>query len=491
MRRALRWLRLFIGLLVLFTGSTQAQITVSYINPPKMLPVETTAVDILAQVQAVKDNLFFLDSHFRAGKVGVQFDAFRIPNGEYARLKSSWTEVLATDGTNLLRAPTEQDHTLIASDQTRIYIFTNESKAKPASARGTVLLQVPYKFAHITFTPADVNSTRTAGSLTATLQRCEGRVAQLFLTGDLDKEKRVIVFRDTAGRQLERERYEGDHNDKGVKYTYTMRGTIAQIEIMMAVEYADITLDVHAVPEPAVVPDQPLPATTRYVAPGIPTEPVAFTRATLLQQCSVTARREDSRAGYDNPQLAVTLPPVANSAYATVDFGKPRLLDAAGNDIEYQLQRYESGGTKFTNAIDFIIQAKKNAMEFTRAVGSVTIHYPVVMKVVTLTPAAPRVDAFTVQFTPPLVKVNGLDHAMLTRNLFSYPELGLVRAFDATGRQLKALAYRGSQSRNNIHWQVYAFWGTPAEIRIYTVTQWLTVELPYDLSLAELLPASK
>ncbi|MDB6026442.1 MAG: hypothetical protein JWM68_2665 [Verrucomicrobiales bacterium] len=90
-----------------------------------------------------------------------------------------------------------------------------------------------------------------------------------------------------------------------------------------------------------------------------------------LQDIKATSGRTYAVAQFNMPAVQVWLPRLTNSAYATEEFSKPRLLDVKGQPVEYELQRGLYDQDKWENEVRF--QPKGEPV---RIIGTVHVRYP-------------------------------------------------------------------------------------------------------------------
>jgi hypothetical protein len=90
-----------------------------------------------------------------------------------------------------------------------------------------------------------------------------------------------------------------------------------------------------------------------------------------LQEIKVTSGRTYAMTQFNMPAVQVWLPRLTNSAYATEEFSKPRLLDAKGQPVEYEFQRGLYDEERWENEVRLQPQG-----EPARMIGTIHVHYP-------------------------------------------------------------------------------------------------------------------
>ncbi len=446
-------------------------------------PAATSAEKISAVLAQVHHSLCFLGRVSASGnsaRVPVETDSFLVPNARYATLHFTWKSLLGADGKNVLRQPTAQEKAMNDEFPQYQQLYLTTAKCTPMSATGAVQLVLPIAFAHVDFAAGAVNTQQSAAPFTATLLRCKNDVATVKVQG-VDPNKVIIVLRDAAGGRL-REAFNtsSQESDFGL-FTYKAIGMIAKVEVFVPTEFARMAQDVLATAEPHTVGGAAITVKSpRYVLPtGDAVADVAMEQETLKAQTALTACRISTEYGLNTPGIAVELPKVVNSAYAKVEFSEPKLTDATGKTVKNVRAYLNLADSRveqyFYNPKEHFV----HPIDFAHAAGTVKIRYPARLAVLTLTPARPGNGAVAAKFHGALVWLSGVDWLQSNTAL---------RAYDATGRQLKPLTHSGCKMVNNVTWQEYAFWGNVTELRVVVGEQWLTLDLPYNLPPAARLP---
>ena len=450
-------------------------------------PVDIDSRILTGDVLGMENSLYFLGPSGKDGKFEVEYDSFVLPNGAYAHPDITWTKLMNTSGANILRAPTAQEK---KNDVTfsQVHIYATDKVSKPDYAEGNVHLLVPCQFAHVTFLASEANHKRSSGPLSVTLATCKNDLIALKIKGVAKSEDAIIVLRDSTGGRLQEAESERDQGSNGTAILKA-QGTIAKVEIFYPTAFADNTFTTLASSEPASFNVDPIVVkSSRYVKSGIPASAAMLDETAIKAQTSILAGRNDALCGFNDPEIMIKLPANLNSAYSEVDFGKPVLHGANGEMVNYTVQNngtYDQDSSS-TN-IEFTASDAKQTLTFAHATGSVHLRYPAQMREVRMTPSSSRSGALLVHFQGAKIVVDDVDSALEDAGTFLPDDLALVRAYDASGRQLKPLNYHSSCVQGGEGSYGYAFWGKPAVVRVYAVDRWITLDLPFDLPPAKLL----
>ncbi|MHB0936192.1 MAG: hypothetical protein ACYC6A_07350 [Armatimonadota bacterium] len=469
MRHHFRALLLLAGLLCTLPAAVFAA---QYDHTP--VPADIDGEKITSALAEMKDGLFFLRNISIGDYVEVEFDAHLVPNGSYARLDCAWEKLITTDGKNIIRPPTRQE---IENNRWRVNprIYITEREAKPAFAQGKVTVRVPCAFARLEFAANEVGVTKEAAPMAVTLKGCSDFTAILQIERTAGEEP-IVILRDVAGQRLKLYSTGKTTIQQKPLLSYGMHGTIAKVEIWYPTQFVSETLDVTATTMPTVMRvEAPVINTPRYAPATALPEGTAIDQATLEAQTSVTVARHTGAMGFNAPVIAVKLPPAANSHFVRVDFSQAKLYAADGAAITGRKAFQEYDAAACTQGMRF-----EGVKDFARAAGSVTIRYPGRLSTVTLTPAQSQAGALTVEFHGAILAFAGLpdvDYPAIAAD-----EFPCILVYDADGRRLKRIPYSGSEVRNTVPWKKFAFWGTPAEVRVVVPDNWLTLTLPFEMA---------
>ena len=197
-----------------------------------------------------------------------------------------------------------------------------------------------------------------------------------------------------------------------------------------------------------------------------------FTPEGLRDAIKVYSRRSFAAWGFNDSAVTVRVPAAPNSIYTQFDFEPPRLTDARGREVPYELER---GIFDFdTNANEIRVQPKsgKSPVEFAHATGKVTVKYPLSIRTATYRKGSSKevtIDGSTVAYTSQIELPKAAP----------FSKLQPLRAYDASGREL------AQKDKSN---DKFEFDGKVAEVRVDRVEKWATVAIDYDLPPVPKLP---
>ncbi len=242
------------------------------------------------------------------------------------------------------------------------------------------------------------------------------------------------------------------------------------------------------VPASAQIPDRKeLTTTPRFVTDAPKPAFKPFTEAQLKAALRVISARSYAMFGYNTPEVRLVLPKVANSSYASVEFGTATLMDAKGREVAFELE--EGGLDEEKNSAEIRFQKKggeEGILDYARAKGVVKVKYPLAVRTTVVTKGKPAPDELSVKIDGPYVSFND-EAAQLPDTSFSH--LKPLRAYDAAGKQLEQHGYsEAGTDDDGVYRRRTSFYGNVARVELDTVDGWAELELPYDLRPAPLLP---
>ena len=132
----------------------------------------------------------------------------------------------------------------------------------------------------------------------------------------------------------------------------------------------------------------------------------AFAELTAEQvaaQITMVSGRNYAWFGFNTPEIHVVLPSADNSVYADVDFVDPALYDAGGAEVPYELERGLYDHDSHHDEIRFVPVEGDELVDFSRAVGTVTLRYPLRLHTISARKDGPPVDGLDVSFDGPYV----------------------------------------------------------------------------------------
>jgi len=208
-----------------------------------------------------------------------------------------------------------------------------------------------------------------------------------------------------------------------------------------------------------------------------------FTPGSLRDAVKVSSRRSYAGFGFNNPSVTVWLPMATNSIYSSFKFDKPKVTDARGRDVAFEI---EHGIFDFdTSANEIRFTKEGGTIDFAHAVGKVVVKYPLVVKTISYKKGASR----EVTIDGPFVSYNSSAVTLPEEATFS--KIRSLRAYDAQGRQLERSNSRSSTMRGDVSWTQLAFWGNVAAVQIDRVEKWGTLTVDYDLASPPKLPLAQ
>jgi hypothetical protein len=226
----------------------------------------------------------------------------------------------------------------------------------------------------------------------------------------------------------------------------------------------------------------------RVVEDAVEPEFVDLTAEQLQERLEVVSSRCSAFYGFNNPEVQIHLPPSDNSVYAAVEFSSPRLLDAEGNEVRYELERGIYDHDTHSDEIRFAPADGGQTVASARAEGSITLRYPIRMRTVAITAGGSAPARLTVTIDGPFVSWS--DPQEVLPKAASFTPIEQLRAFDPSGRRLEQHPWKGFSMSGGVSVDTYAFWGEVAELRIDVVDEWADLEITYLLPSIEPLPAA-
>jgi len=221
----------------------------------------------------------------------------------------------------------------------------------------------------------------------------------------------------------------------------------------------------------------------------VPHEFKEFSEDELRQSIKVIAGRSHAMFGYNTPEVRVLLPKVSNSAYSSIDFPDPTLVDAKGKAVEFELERGIYDEEKFSDEIRFRNPNSddEKPLAFARAKGTVKVKYPLAVKTLKLTPTQRGPKELALKINGPYVS---FDEEAAGVADASSDHLKPIRAYDAAGHLLEPASYsETSTDADGVFRKKMAFYGVVARLELDTVESWAELEIPFELPPSMLLPA--
>ena len=228
-----------------------------------------------------------------------------------------------------------------------------------------------------------------------------------------------------------------------------------------------------------------LTATPRFNTKGRAPQYAQLTEEKLRDAIAVAPGRGHAVFGYNRPEVQVYLPAADNSIAAEVTFGDVKLFDKGRKEIPFEIENGIFDFDSWSNEIRFSPKSGDGLVEFARAVGTATVHYPIVIKTVSVKRGKPAPAGTSVAFDGPFVTY---DQNPAIPTMQSFSPISAVRAYDAAGKELARHDYRETSSIDGVDKTRLAFWGNVAEVQIDMVEKWSDISIQYDLPPAPKLP---
>lgn len=192
----------------------------------------------------------------------------------------------------------------------------------------------------------------------------------------------------------------------------------------------------------------------------------------------VTSSRTSAVFGFNNAEVQIHLPRIDNSNWIEDDFSEPKLFDKRNRTVKFEKEQGIYNHETWSTEIRFA-RGDGKPLEFAKAVGSVRIQYPLVMKTRSIRKSeAKKAAEAGVVFDGPFVKT---DLAKIPESAFG-SDLDGVRAYDKAGRRLeKVMGYSSSVWENDVSYRGYAFHGEVARLDVDTVEEWMALQIDYEM----------
>ncbi len=210
----------------------------------------------------------------------------------------------------------------------------------------------------------------------------------------------------------------------------------------------------------------------------------------VVEQITMTSGRNYAWFGFNTPEVQLVLPSADNSVYAVVDFPNPVLLDSAGAEVAYELERGLYDHETHHDEIRFLPLEGEDPVEYARTLGSVTIRYPLRIRTITARKGGPPVEGLDVDFDGPFVilRTAGGDEAP---EAASFTGIDAFRALNASGSQLETYPSAKVSVVDGLVTETKSYWGEVAEVQADVIDEWATIRVEYQLPIVEKLPESR
>ncbi len=217
---------------------------------------------------------------------------------------------------------------------------------------------------------------------------------------------------------------------------------------------------------------------------------VDLTPDEVRHQVTMTSGRNYAVFGFNTPEIHVVLPGADNSVYAVVEFDPPTLVDDAGREVPFEIERGLYDHDTHHQEIRLIPTEGETPVTYAHATGSVTVRYPTRIRTLTARAGQPPPDGLDVTFDGPFViRRTPSDHE--DPDAAAFTGISPVRAYDASGAQLKAVSSTNVSFTGDLTTETLAFWGEVAELQVDAVDEWTRLRITYDLPSVDPLPESR
>ena len=475
------------------------------------LPVALDKAAVDAAMMALQHSLFMKPG---MSSVQIEADVFNVPNADSLDLKVSWKEALDAAGKNQWRALTADEAAEAkrfgGASQTRDGVWSEEVKVNGEAdvitkVNGDAAVAIGTAFDRVDLECAAPGKKSTLGKVTVTLLKCKGQFFQVRFDG-VDPKARALagfqvapVDRDGKGLTLETSASEplfaGEKKMADISYADFKKGPL-NIFVLQAVAAAPFTkiavltqrstetraFKVSAAREPK---EADAIVGARFV-PYHGGDPVFadVPAARWKSETVVKGGRSSAMMGFNQPRFYVRLPATDAAAFATLETTKVTPKLKKKSKFEVADNGYEE--TQHRQAYT-VSSPDDKPLAASKISGMVKVHYPLQVVLTTLTAAKPASDGVSASFDKNHVSIKLAGGEIPNHPSFAAASYEPVRAFDGAGRELRLLPFQSSDGDAT----VYAFWGTPASVRVITVSGWGDVSVPFSVDVPPPLPKDK
>ena len=217
---------------------------------------------------------------------------------------------------------------------------------------------------------------------------------------------------------------------------------------------------------------------------------VELTPDDVRERMTMTSGRNYAVFGFNTPEIHVVLPDADNSVYAIVEFDPPTLVDGADNDVPFEIERGLYDHDTHHQEIRLIPVEGDTPVAYAHATGSVTVRYPTRIRTLTARAGEPLPDGIDVTFDGPFV-LRRTPADFEDPDAAAFTGISPVRAYDASGDQLKAVSSMNVSFDGDLKTENLAFWGEVAALQVDTIDEWTRIRVTYDLPSVDPLPESR
>lgn len=217
---------------------------------------------------------------------------------------------------------------------------------------------------------------------------------------------------------------------------------------------------------------------------------VDLTPEEVGDRITMTSGRNYAVFGFNTPEIHVVLPEADNSVYAVVEYDTPTLVDDAGIEVPFEIERGLYDHDTHHDEIRCVPADGDGPVEYAHATGTVTVRYPTRIRTLSASPGQALPEGLDVTFDGPLViRRTSADHE--DPEAAAFTGITAVRAYDASGAQLKAASTTKFSLAGDVRTETLAFWGEVAALQVDTIDEWARIRITYDLPSVDPLPESR
>jgi hypothetical protein len=231
-------------------------------------------------------------------------------------------------------------------------------------------------------------------------------------------------------------------------------------------------------------------ASPKYDEKAVEPKFIELTAEQVVKQITMVSGRNYAWFGFNTPEIHLVLPSADNSVYAVVDFADPTLVDADGAEVPYERERGIYDHTTHHDELRVVPVEGEEPVEFARAIGSVTIRYPLIIRTISARKGETLPEGLDVTFDGPFVlwRTRGDDEAP---EAASFTGVAPFRAYDEAGRQLQAYPSSKMNIVDGLVTETKTYWGEVAEVEVDAVEEWATIRVSYELPSVDPLPEDR
>jgi hypothetical protein len=192
----------------------------------------------------------------------------------------------------------------------------------------------------------------------------------------------------------------------------------------------------------------------------------------------VSSGRNSAMFGFNDSAVRIHLPQIDNSNWIDDEFSDPKLFDKKQKPVTFEKEQGIYDHDSWSTEIRFTSGGKK-PVEFAKAVGSVKIKYPLVMRTRSFKKSeSAKAKEAGVTFDGPIIKT---DLSKVPESAFG-SNLEGIRAYDKTGKRLeRVMGYSASGWEDGVSFRGVAFHGDVARVDVDVVDEWTQLQIDYEM----------